>query len=88
METITVNMQVPKEAKDIIDAVDALLEKIMAKASFSEYPELIDEVYAAVDGVSGVAAEMKSEYRDEAAGYLVQKILSRLLPVESDDSTG
>ena len=68
METVNVTMEVPKEGKEIVDALDALLEKILNKEPLSSYAELFDEIYAAVDGVSGVKEEMQSQYRDEGGG--------------------
>lgn len=81
METVDYTIKVPKELKDIIDLLDGILVKVVNKEQASTFVELIDELLAAVDGVQNVAAEAKSEYRDEAAGYLVHKLLGTLLPV-------
>jgi len=37
----------------------------------------------AVDGVAKVPDELKSEYRDELAGYLVKVIMARLMPYKA-----
>lgn len=81
METVDVTMQVPKEIKEIVDLLDGILQKVMAKAPIADYAGLIDEAMLAADGVTGVSEEVKSAYRDEAAGYLVHKLLGTLLPV-------
>lgn len=81
METVKYEMEVPKELKDVVDLVDGILEKVMAKAPMAEYATLLGDLMKAVDGVEGIAEEMKSQYRDEAAGYLVHKLLGRLMPV-------
>lgn len=86
METVDYTMKVPKEMKEVVDLLDGLLEKIMSKAGASSYMSLLDELMAAIDGVGGIAEEAKSQYRDEAAGYLVHKLLGRLLPVAKSES--
>lgn len=85
METIDVILEVPKEGKEIVDALDALLENILSKAPISSYANLFDEIYAAGDGVQKVTNEIQSQYRDELAGYMVQKLMARLLPVEKPE---
>ena len=74
-------MKVPKESKDVVDLIDGILEKALAKAEFADYSELLGKLMSALDGVQGVAPELASQYRDELAGYLVQKVMARLAPV-------
>lgn len=81
METVSYTMEVPKEIKEVIDLLDGVLSKIMDGESVSSFMSLFDELYAAVEGVKDVGIEMKSSNRDEAAGYLVHKLLATLLPV-------
>ncbi len=83
METIKYEMDVPKELKDIVDLLDGILEKVMAKAEMAEYTQLLGDLMTAIDGIEGVGEEIKSQYRDEAVGYLVHKLMGRLLPAES-----
>jgi len=80
MQTVDYTMKVPKEMKEIIDLMDSILEKVMSKAPMAEYSTLIGEAMLAADGVTGVIEEAKSQYRDEAAGYMVHKLMGRLLP--------
>lgn len=75
-------MSIPKEAKELVDLLDAVLVKVMAKAPVVEYAELFSKLSAAVDGVSLISSEMKSEGRDELAGYLVHKLLGTLAPLK------
>lgn len=84
METVSVEMKVPKEFKEVVDLIDGIVEKVQAKAEIGEYAELIGKLTTAADGVQHIAAEAKSQYRDEGVGYLVQKLMSRLLPVTTD----
>ncbi len=85
METISYTMVVPKELKEVIDFLEEILTKIMKGESITTYMELIDDLYAAIEGVQDIKEEIGSEYRDEAAGYLVHKILGALLPVEEPE---
>lgn len=82
VQTVEYSMKVPKEGKEIVDLIDGLLEKAMSGASLSSYAELIDELMVAVSGSTGVVAEGQSPYRDELAGYLVHKVMARLMPVK------
>lgn len=81
METVAVTMQVPKELKEVVDLLNAVLENVVAKKGVTEYGNVLDELLAAVEGIGGVSEEIKSQYRDEAAGYMVHKLLGTLLPV-------
>lgn len=84
IEKIAVSMDVPKEGKEIVDFLDKVLEKVMNKAELAEYATLITAVMPAIDGAGKIGEEMKSDGRDELAGYLVQKLLSRLLPADAE----
>ena len=81
VQTVVVELKVPKESKDVVDLLDGVLEKALAKSDFSEYSELLGKLMAALDGVQGVAPELASEYRDELAGYMVKVLMARLAPV-------
>lgn len=80
LTTIDYTMKVPKELKEVVDLLNGILENVMAKKSIQEYTNLIDELMVAVDGIGGVSEEMKSQFRDEAAGYLLHKLMGTLLP--------
>lgn len=80
VEKINVNMEVPKEGKELVDFLDKVLEKVMGKAPIAEYAELLAAVMPAVDGIAKLGEEMKSDGKDELAAYLVHKLLGRLLP--------
>ena len=80
--TVEVKLNVPKEAKDVVDLVDAVLEKALAKADLASYAGLIGGLMTAVDGAQSVPAELASQYRDDLAGYLVQKLMARLAPAK------
>ena len=79
MEKVSVTLEVPKESKEVVDFLDKVLEKVMSGASLDSYATLIAEVLPAIDGINKVLDEVKSDGRDEIAGYLVHKIMGRLL---------
>lgn len=76
METVKVELECPKDLKEMIDLVAALTEHFVEKKPMTSLIELTDEVKAAVDGWSNISAEMKSQYLDEAVGYLVHRLMS------------
>jgi len=88
METVNVTLPVPKETKEVIDALAAIYDFVKEKKPLTQIGELFDELSAAVSGVDQVADEMGSEYRDEAAGYLVHKLLGKLMPVKVEVPEG
>lgn len=85
VKTISVQMDVPKESKEVVDLVDKIIEKAMAKAQFEEYQTLLGDLMVAVEGVLNIENEVKSEYRDELAGYISKVLMARLAPVKADD---
>ena len=78
-------MEVPKEAKEVVDFLDKVLEKVLAKAPLAEYANLLAAAMPAVDGVQDIGEELKSDGRDEIAGYMVQKLMARLLPYKEEE---
>ena len=78
-----VELNVPKESKEIVDAVDAILEDILAKKSVAEIAaENLTGLFEAVSGFDQLDDEFKAQGRDDLAAYLVQKVMNRLLPVQ------
>lgn len=82
IEKVKVELEIPKESKEVVDLIDAVLEKVMAKAPIAEFSVLIGDLMKAVEGVGQIDDEMKSDGRDEVAGYLVHKVLGRLMPAK------
>lgn len=78
ISTIDYTMKVPKEGKEVVDLIDAVLEKVLSKSDIASFTELMDELYAAADNITMLDDEVKSEYRDELAGYLTHKLMGRL----------
>lgn len=82
METLAVSMNVPKEAKEMIDLLEGVAQKAKAGAEVAEYMELIGKLSTALDGVDKIKNEAQSDGRDEIVAYLIHKIMPVLLPVE------
>ena len=80
VETVAVELSVPKEMKDVVDLADAVLEKVLSKAEASSYLDLVDDLAKAGDGVGQLSEEAKSEHRSDLVAYLVHKLLDRLVP--------
>lgn len=85
MSVVKYEMSLDKDSKEVVDLVDAILEKVMKKAPIAEYMDLMDELVAAVEGVQNIPSGVVGEYRDELAGYLVHKVMGRLLPMKPKD---
>jgi len=78
METVKYCMEVPKESKEMVDAVAAIMAHFVSGKSIAEAALLLPTVMDAVNGYDKVPGEMKSQYNDEAAGYLVHKMWDAL----------
>ena len=81
MELVKIELEVPKESKEVIDLLEAVGAKIKAKAPLAEYAELLDELYVAIEGAQKLGAEVSSAQRSDAAALLVKKLLDLALPV-------
>lgn len=78
MQTVEYTMSVPKETKEIIDAVSGLLQNFVDGHGLQGAASHLPAIMAAIDGFAGVGDELKSQYKDEAAGYLVHKLWGSL----------
>lgn len=79
MATVQVVMEVPKESKEVVDAIVLLVKDIKAKKPIGEIAgDALPKVIQAAEGFDQVGGEIKSEGRDELAGYLVQQVFAAL----------
>jgi len=76
--TVPYTMNVPKEGKELIDAVAALVGHFKAGGSIIGLTSHLGKIKEAVAGVDGVQDEIKSSGKDELAGYTVHKIWGAL----------
>lgn len=78
VETVQYTMPVPKESKEIVDAVASIVQHFKQGGSLIEASSLLPAVMKAVDGWDKLAEEVKSEYSDESAGYTIHKLWGSL----------
>lgn len=80
VDKVKVEMMVPKESKEIVDLLVAILVKVKAKAPIAEYMALLPDLVKAADGINMVDDEFKSDGGDELLGYLIQQVMQVLRP--------
>lgn len=79
IQTVPVTMEVPKEGKELVDALAGLVKDLVAKKPAGEIAgNALPKAIVAADGFSAIGAEVKSQNKDELAGYLVQQIMDAL----------
>lgn len=78
MDLVKVELQVPKEAKEIVDALAAIAEHFLSGHGIAEAAALLPALLSAAQGAQDVIPAIKSEYKDELAAYLVKRILGTL----------
>lgn len=81
METVNVELPVNRDFKEVVDLIDAIIEKVKTKAPIAEYAELIGKVTVAADGFKNVMEAVKTNNRDECVAYLIRTLMQRLMPV-------
>lgn len=75
-------MNVPKEAKEVVDFLAHVLGDIIAKKGVAEIAAgNLPALMTAVDGFSQLGDEVKSDARGALAAYLVKEMLDKLAPV-------
>jgi hypothetical protein len=78
VQHVQYQMSVPKEGKEIVDAVCGLVGHFVQGGKIEGAAAFLPAVMAAVDGYQNVGEEIASDGKDELAGYLVHKVLSAL----------
>ena len=79
MQTVTVTMEVPKESKEVVDCITAILKDVKAKKTVAEIAATaLPKLVTAVDGFNAIGEEVKSQNKDELSGYLVQQTMDAL----------
>lgn len=73
--TVPVTLNVPKETKEVIDLLAALVDEVKKSGkNLAGYAGLIDELYAAIDGVDKLSEEFKSEHKGASIAYLAKTV--------------
>lgn len=80
VQTVPVTLDVPKETKEVIDFLAAIADHFIQKKPVSEIAAILPQGIVAFDGYEKIGAEVKSQYKDEAAAYLVREVTKRLDP--------
>lgn len=79
MQVVAVTMDVPKEGKEVIDALAGLVADFKAKKPVAEVVAgNLGKLLAAIEGFDQLGEEAKSSNKDELAGYSVQQIMHAL----------
>ena len=77
---VKVEMDVPKESKEVVDLMAALVKDLKAKKSIAEIgTDIFPKLLVAVEGITAIGEEVASDGKDEMAGYLVQQLMAELL---------
>lgn len=78
MEKVSYTMEVPKEGKEVVDSLASIAEHFVNGGSVTDAAKLLPGVMVAVDNISAIGEEIKSDGKDELAGYTVHKIWGAL----------
>lgn len=74
MELVKAELSIPKETKEAIDLLGVVAEKIKSGAKYTEYADILDEAFVALDGSGKIPEELKSEHKDDISAYLVKRV--------------
>ena len=78
METVTYQMAVPKEGKEMIDAIMIMVKHFKSGGDINGAMAYLGQIASAVDGAGKIVDELKSDYNDELAAYLVHTLWDAL----------
>lgn len=76
IETVAHTIQVPKESKEVVDALAKVYELAKAKTDLMGYSAAIGDLTKAVEGIDKVDDEVKSKYKGGLAAYFVEKVMN------------
>jgi len=77
MELVKYELELPKESKEVIDLLAALVEVL--RSEDRNYGAILPKLMVALDGVGKIGEELKGNYKDELAAYLLHKVGGPLL---------
>ena len=79
METVKVELEVPKETKEVLDALLATLDDVLAKKGAAEIATAaLPRLISAVDGYEKIGDELK-EGKDALAAFAVAELMKRFV---------
>lgn len=76
IQTVQVQIDVPKESKEVIDALAKVYELAAAKSELAEYMGAIGDLTKAIDGAGKIGDEAKSKHKAGLIGYFTYKVAS------------
>lgn len=81
VEVVPVSLSVPKESKEVVDAVAGIVADIRAKRPVAEIAVgALPKLLVAVEGFDQLDDEAKSKQRSDLAAYLVKNLLDSIVP--------
>lgn len=79
VQSVSVELKVGKETKEVIDAVTHIIEEIKAKKGIQEIAiGSLQKLIVAVDGVEKVDDEIKSEHQVDTIAYAGRELTNAL----------
>lgn len=79
MGVIKVELNVPKESKEVIDLLAKLFDEARDGLGVDDISKVLPELLAALDGLDQVDEEIKGKDRGAILAYLVNEVGERLL---------
>ena len=78
MDKVVYEMHVPKEGKELVDAVHGLVSHFVNGGDVAGATAQLPAVMSAVEGINKLGDELKSDGKDELAAYLVHRLWEAL----------
>lgn len=80
MDTVNVTLECPKESKEVVDFLAAVVAHFKAGKPLAELAAVIPAAITAADGWDKIAEEVGKDAgkRDELAAYLIWKVMGAL----------
>lgn len=85
MTVVEVKLEIPKETKELIDALAGIISDLFAGKKLEAVTNNLGKLLQAVQGIDDILPELKSKNRDDIAAYLV-KVMQEALDKGSKGS--
>lgn len=82
MDVVQVQLEVPKESKEVVDLVKKIIEQVKDGVQVDDIMQIIPELSNAISGVEKVGDEMKSAKRNDLIAYAGKVIADAIVPAE------
>lgn len=74
VQTVEVKLNVPKESKELVDFIFAIIAKAKSGAKLADYGDLLGEGTIALKGVNLLDEEAKSKFRGDLIAYFAKQV--------------